>query len=184
MAEWFTRLTRNQFIHTPGSCVRSSGPISRQSQAPPLFPGALLLRQVAAKAHNSTPCAATSLSSTMWPMSNRALSIRCRRYSKRCSCPDARSPLPDSRKPTQNDECHECEEGIAFHIRGIHRFVWAEACGPRACCYSWSVKRNSRPPPLRLRTEMVPPCICTALRTMLRPRPVPPASRVRPSLTR
>lgn len=50
--------------------------------------------------------------------------------------------------------------------------------------YLWSEKTNSRPPPRALRTEMEPPWKRTALRTMERPRPVPPPSRVRPSVTR
>ena len=50
--------------------------------------------------------------------------------------------------------------------------------------YFFNVKRNSRPPSLRFRTVMVPEWNATALRTMLKPKPVPPQSRVRPSVTR
>ena len=50
--------------------------------------------------------------------------------------------------------------------------------------YFFKEKINSNPPPARFRTEMLPEWNSTALRTMLSPRPVPPFSRVRPSLTR
>ncbi len=45
-------------------------------------------------------------------------------------------------------------------------------------------KRNSSPPSLRLRTLMSPLCNKTAFFTMESPKPEPPLSRVRPSLTR
>ena len=45
-------------------------------------------------------------------------------------------------------------------------------------------KRNSSPPSLRFLTEIVPRWKATALRTMLKPRPVPPSARVRPRSTR
>ena len=45
-------------------------------------------------------------------------------------------------------------------------------------------KRNSSPPSLRFLTEIVPRWKATALRTMLKPKPVPPSARVRPRSTR
>ena len=91
------------------------------------------------------------------------------------------SPFPFTNHKTKGKESKQTV-GLSQTPQGHKRF-YPLAHFPQGL-HTCNEKRNSSPPSLRFLTEIVPRWKATALRTMLKPRPVPPSARVRPRSTR